>query len=80
MEQEPSEQNSYTFFSKNFPLKWEKNPLHWSPCILKIDFLETDFYSFLLLPQLLEECTEDLEMDYLGLLLHNIQNKEQLEL
>lgn len=81
MEQGPSKQKSYTFFSKNifhFPLKWEKNPLHWSPCTLQLIF--RDRFLFLQHLQLLEECTEDLEMDYSGLLLHNIQNKEQLEL
>lgn len=75
------------FFSKKnifpFQLKSEGKILvllksvHASPLI----FTQTDFYSYLFFffSSFAWDCTEGIEMDYLGLQPHNIQREEQLE-
>lgn len=45
---------------------------------LPLIFTETDFYSYFFF-SFAWDCTKGIEMDYLGLQLHNIQREEQLE-
>ena len=67
------------YFSLSIKLR-EKNPgAAEVSAYFIIDFWRGRFLLLFLPRTLLEDCTEGVEMDYLDLLLHNIQNKEQLE-